>query len=39
MNIRSRRSPLPGIEPRMPMPSGCPAVSQTLIVVHSSLEA
>src|SRR3954454_9097420 len=34
MNSSSRRSPVPGIEPRMPIPSGWPTVSHTLTVAH-----
>src|SRR3954447_16593930 len=34
MNSSSRRSPVPGIEPRMPMPSGWPTVSHTFTVAH-----
>src|SRR3954471_8574083 len=36
MYIFSRRLPEPGIDARMPIVSGCLAVSQTLIVAHSS---
>src|SRR4051812_1924227 len=34
MNSSSRRSSVPGIEPRMPMPSGWPTVSHTFTVAH-----
>ena len=34
MNNSSPRSPVPGIAPRIPMPSGCPVVSQTFTVAH-----
>jgi hypothetical protein len=37
MNMTSVRSPSPGIEPRMPIESGWPTVSHTLIVAHRRL--
>ena len=37
MNMTSALSPLPGIDPRMPIESGCPTVSQTLTVAHRRL--
>ena len=37
MNMTSALSPLPGIEPRMPIESGWPTVSQTLTVAHRRL--
>jgi hypothetical protein len=35
MRMRTARRPSPGIEPRMPIASGCPGVSQTLTVAQS----
>ena len=37
MNMTSALSPLPGIDPRMPIESGWPTVSQTLTVAHRRL--
>ena len=37
MNMTTALSPLPGIEPRMPIESGWPTVSQTLTVAHRRL--
>src|SRR3954471_9420986 len=36
MKSSSRRSPVPGIEPRTPIPSGWPTVSHTFTVAHGS---
>ena len=37
MNMTSALSPSPGIDPRMPIESGWPTVSQTLTVAHRRL--
>ena len=37
MYMTSALSPLPGIDPRMPIESGWPTVSQTLTIAHRRL--